>query len=131
MSRTNSPSTLACPQGVEQIERAFLAGAAHEAHQPEDALYHEDAVEAAARYARPFSFPSIDHFFDEATYLRAQHLIQCAAGLFGDGGGGDLGENEEYERGQAELICDACCIPQDLVDQVIAEIHEVARAGRG
>lgn len=74
-----------------------------------------------------FSIPEVDHWMDEATYLRAQNMIQIAAGLFGDGGGGDLGENEEYERGQAELICDVCDIPMYLKEQVIEAVHATAK----
>jgi len=76
----------------------------------------------------PFTFPCIDHGFDETLYLRAQELILLSAQLVGDGAGGELGENEEYERGQAELICDACGIPQDLKEQVLEQIHDTAKS---
>lgn len=75
----------------------------------------------------PFTFPCIDYGFDERQYLRAVDMIRDAATLFGDGSGGELGNNKEYERGQAELICMYCNIPLDLKDQVINEIHDVAR----
>jgi len=77
---------------------------------------------------KPFTFQNIDFLFGEATYLRAQGMIHTAAGLFGDGAGVDLGENPEYERGMAELICDGCGIPMYLKEEVIAEIHATARA---
>ncbi len=74
----------------------------------------------------PFTFPLIDHALDEARYLRAQDLMSHAARLVGNGEGGDLGENPEYERGQAELICDVCSIPIEFKGQVIEQIHDIA-----
>lgn len=75
----------------------------------------------------PFTFPLIDHGFDEVHYLRAQEMICQSAQLVGDGAGGDLGLNEEYERGHAELICAVCDIPSEFKEQVIEQIHDTAR----
>lgn len=83
---------------------------------------------ASIQEETPFTFPLIDHGFDEVRYLRAQELIRQSAQLLGDGAGLELGLNGEYERGQAELICEACGIPGELKEQVIEQIHDTAQA---
>jgi hypothetical protein len=54
-------------------------------------------------------------------------LMDYAAGLFGDGMGGELGENTEYERGIAELICEVGGYPIEDKPMVIKAIHNRAR----
>ncbi|MCA1776067.1 MAG: hypothetical protein LC676_10790 [Loktanella sp.] len=51
-----------------------------------------------------FSVPEINAWMDEHEYIMASDLISTAAGLFGDGDGGEIGTNPEYERGQIELV---------------------------
>lgn len=76
---------------------------------------------------KPFSFPEISIWMDEREYLLASDLIGEAAGLAGDGAGGDLGENAEYERGMAELIMRFMGWPCDHVGEIIACIHATAQ----
>ncbi|AWY09441.1 hypothetical protein vB_RpoS-V16_05 [Ruegeria phage vB_RpoS-V16] len=76
---------------------------------------------------KPFSIPEISVWMDESEYIRAADLIGTAADLFGDGGGGDLGLNPEYERGQAELICYFLGWPSDHVPEIVAAIYATAR----
>lgn len=64
-----------------------------------------------------------------ATLLLQGHaMILQAAGLFGDGGGHDLGENVQYERGASELICAAMGLPLEHAGAVRDEVHALARA---
>lgn len=70
------------------------------------------------------------HGIDDTTYSLALRMIESASYLFGDGDGGDLGENVEYERGMAELICDTCPIPMEHCDDIIQEIHHQATVKR-
>lgn len=89
---------------------------------------HENPVVPEGNNDKPFSFENINYWLDEARYLRVSEMILAAAQLVGDGAGGELGENVEYERGMAELICDTGGIPMDLKEQVLEEIHATARA---
>ena len=75
----------------------------------------------------PFAVAEIDAWMDEATYLRVSGLIADAARLFGDGEGRELGENTEYERAQAELICASAGLSSDHLDAVVNAIHATAR----
>lgn len=76
----------------------------------------------------PFSIPELDVWFDEAEYLRVSELIGIAASLAGDGAGGELGDNSEYERGMAELIMRSShCLGVDYLDQIIQAIHNTAK----
>lgn len=75
-----------------------------------------------------YSIPEIDAWFDEAEYLRLSNLIRIAAGQAGDGAGGELGENSEYERGMAELIIRTShVLGMQHLDQVIQAIHNTAK----
>lgn len=75
-----------------------------------------------------FRFENINTNFNETDYMEAKRLIVIAAQLFGDGQGDELGNNSEYERGVAELICDRIGLSMDQKVEVIAEIHAVAKA---
>lgn len=75
-----------------------------------------------------FSLREVEALLDAEEYLQLITLINVAAGLMGDGGGGDLGDNEEYERGQIELICESVGVPPEYRDDVRNVIYHVARA---
>jgi hypothetical protein len=79
----------------------------------------------------PFSVPELHIWMDEKHYLCATDLLNCAAQLFGDGAGGDLGENTEYERGQAELIRAFMGWSGYVeVEDVIEAVHGIAKDSR-
>ena len=74
-----------------------------------------------------FSIPEIPLWLDESAYIKARDLISEAGSLAGDGAGGDLGINAEYERGMAELILRCMGWSGDLTQNVISAIHGYAR----
>lgn len=74
-----------------------------------------------------FSIPEIPLWLDEIAYIKASDLISEAGSLAGDGVGGDLGINAEYERGMAELILRYMGWSGDLTQNVISAIHGYAR----
>lgn len=76
---------------------------------------------------KQFSITEISLWMDEAEYIKANDLISTASTLAGDGLGGELGDNSEYERGMAELIIRTMDWPADIVPEVIAAIHGYAR----
>lgn len=73
-----------------------------------------------------FSIPEIGVWMDEREYIIASDLIGEAAGLAGDGAGGELGLNSEYERGMAELILRFMGWPVEEIGGVISAIHKTA-----
>lgn len=75
----------------------------------------------------PFTIPEISIGMDESEYIKASDLIGTAAALAGDGEGGELGRNAEYERGMAELIARFMNWSADRVPEVIDAIHGTAR----
>lgn len=74
-----------------------------------------------------FSIPEITRWLDESQYIRAMDLIGEAASLAGDGQGGELGLNPEYERGMAELIVRYMNWDSFNIPEVIEAIHNTAR----
>lgn len=64
---------------------------------------------------------------DESEYIKASDLISTAATLAGDGAGGELGDNAEYERGMAELIMRLMGWDSDLLDGIVSAIHGYAK----
>lgn len=76
---------------------------------------------------REFSFPEITVMLNESDYIRAVDMITSAAGLVGDGGGGDLDYNPEYTRGMAEVILRTMGWEVDHVSEVIACIKATAK----
>lgn len=111
----------------ERLAEGPDTGRTHETDQAWNEAYDRGRNEAEAVVGdRSFHFERIDWRFDESGYLKAQDMIINAGGLFGDGQGGDLGTNPEYERGIAEMVCTACRIPLELKDQVVDEIHSYA-----
>ncbi len=106
-------------------------GRTHVTNQDWNNAYDEGRTEAEAlngpEDSKPFSLPEIPMFFDEKEYQQIKELVTQAAQLAGDGGGGDLGINAEYERGMAELIMRTCGLSADLVDDLVRAIHAVAK----
>lgn len=80
---------------------------------------------------RPFSIPEVSIWMDEREYILASDLVGTAASLAGDGQGGDLGLNPEYERGMAELIVRTMGWPAGTTPEVIRAIHATARDNAG
>jgi len=64
---------------------------------------------------------------DEVTAMRME-LIRVASTLFGDGAGGELGMNAEYERGMCELIAYATDGNGDTVETIRDTIYDMARS---
>lgn len=75
-----------------------------------------------------FTIPEIDIGLDEAQYIHLSDMIGAASKLVGDGVGGELSVNCEYERGMVELICDLAGLSVEYRDQVRDAIHASARA---
>ncbi len=117
---------------AEADARDLFPGCAIEAGPP---LHYRDGDDPQSWYlpegfallAKPFSVPEIGVWMDESEYLRAVDLIDTAASLAGDGAGGELGLNPEYERGMAELIMRFMCWPCETVPEIIRAIHGTAR----
>lgn len=63
---------------------------------------------------------------NDRDYDLALTMIEAATCLLGDGEGADIGSNPEYERGVAEMICEAAAIPMDYKDDIILEIQHQA-----
>lgn len=64
---------------------------------------------------------------DEARYAHAKELLRIAAQLFGDGVGGELSENEEYERGIIEVFCAFFGTAVEDREQIRKLIYDLAR----
>lgn len=86
-----------------------------------------EEVDADPADERPFTIPEISVGMDESEYIKAVDLIGTAATLAGDGTGGDLGRNAEYERGMAELIARFMNWSADRVPEVLDAIHGTAK----
>lgn len=91
----------------------------------------ETGIDVKEDESAVFSFPEISVYLDESQYMRASDLIETAATLFGDGAGGELGENPEYERGIAEIIMRYMGWPSETVPEIIEAIHGTARDNAG
>lgn len=94
-------------------------------HQVDHAVDDSDDDEANGRIFH--YLPEIGIMLDKDDHMRASDLISTAAGLFGDGAGGELGENAEYERGISELILRYMGWPVEHIEEVTACIHAHAR----
>lgn len=88
---------------------------------------HVCGYEEADADEKPFTIPEIGIGMDDSEYIKAVDLIGTAATLAGDGEGGELGRNAEYERGMAELIARFMNWSGDRVPEVIAAIHGTAK----
>lgn len=68
--------------------------------------------------------PEIQH--NQDTYALAMRMIDAASDIVGDGEGFEIGENPEYERGVAELICETLVISLSHKDSILLEIQHQA-----
>ena len=75
----------------------------------------------------PFSFPEINAWFAEDSYIRTTDLLSTASYLIGDGTAVGLDLNPEYTRGMAELIADYTGLPCEAVGEITECIKAFAR----
>lgn len=76
--------------------------------------------------AAPFSFPEINAWFSDDSYIKTSDLLSAASYLIGDGTPSGMDLNPEYTRGMAELIADYVGLPSECVGQITACIKAYA-----
>lgn len=107
------------------------SGRTHVFNQDWNEAYDQGRNEAEALNGpegrKPFSFPEIPAFMDDATYMRVSVLVEQAARLVGDGEGSEAGKNVEYVRGMAELILRVGGLSSDCLEGIVELIHNVAK----
>jgi len=77
------------------------------------------------------SQPPVEKYFRDDRREQAERLLGIASRLVGDGMGGELGDNNEYERGIAEVLCEFVGLPMQDVPRIIKSIHQRAQEHRG